>query len=307
MNSITLLITTFNRATLLERSLRRLILLGTLPDEVLVVDDGSADHTAEVCKAFESKLPMRYVYRHFPVYDDCSVPRNIGLKLATHEWIVTSEPELLFVTDALSQIKARLTADARFVLTQGVVYHMGVGTPWTDLAISNPAHVLSDVWDVRPYPDHFVANYPPETVTRWTPVSPWLGVFHRDWLMEIGGWDEDFARVTGAGGAGYAQQDIDLLTRLRIKGHNQIMASEIEVLHQWHNKDGADLDGVWKNEEIIKRKHLTESPDDPNLVANRGREWGRLICTDRAHPFCAAGLHCRVCESGKNDNGHVCV
>ena len=61
----TLLITTYNRAHLLYNSLMRLKSL-TIPDEVLIVDDGSSDNTEQVCKDFEVHLPIKYIYNHNP-------------------------------------------------------------------------------------------------------------------------------------------------------------------------------------------------------------------------------------------------
>lgn len=78
----TLLITTFNRGGLLQNSLERLTQLA-LPDEVLVVDDGGADNTEEVCASFNDRLPIRYVYHNNPGQTICSFARNVGVKLAT--------------------------------------------------------------------------------------------------------------------------------------------------------------------------------------------------------------------------------
>lgn len=276
---LTLLITTFNRATLLERSLRRLLRIGTIPDEILIVDDGSQDHTRQVCETFKEILPIAYIYRDYPFYDSCAIPRNIGVKRARGEYLMHSEPEILFVTDVIAQAMTAAAERPNEVISQGVIYHMGETTPYSENLITDPARVLREEWDVRPYPEHYVANFPSDVVTEWRPVSQWVGLYRREWLLEVGGWDEDFSLLNN--GFGYAWDDIDLLTRLRIKGHNQYRVPDMSVIHQWHDKNGANLDGVWQNEVIIKRKQLGdengyEAPHNPNLIANRGREWGKL-------------------------------
>ena len=62
---ITVAVCTFNRAPLLRKCLDGLaaqtIILGNM--QVVVVDNNSSDDTAEVCKAFSSKLPdLKYVF-----------------------------------------------------------------------------------------------------------------------------------------------------------------------------------------------------------------------------------------------------
>ena len=84
-----LLITTFNRGELLGHSLERLTHL-TIPDEVLVVDDGSSDGTDAVVKSFEGRLPIKYIYNYNPDWSICSMARNIGIKNTDCEIIITS-------------------------------------------------------------------------------------------------------------------------------------------------------------------------------------------------------------------------
>jgi len=59
---ISVIIPTFNRAELLRLSLRSLT-RQSLPKqdfEVIVIDDGSSDHTRQVCRELEKSLRLRY-------------------------------------------------------------------------------------------------------------------------------------------------------------------------------------------------------------------------------------------------------
>ena len=88
---ISVIIPTFNRADLLEKSLASLV-KQSLPQkqyEVVVIDDGSQDHTRESCNRMRKALPLRYYYQE-----------NSGIAAAKNLGIFTSRsPLLLFFDD----------------------------------------------------------------------------------------------------------------------------------------------------------------------------------------------------------------
>ena len=53
---VSVIIPTYNRADLLGRALESVIAQTYRPLEVVLVDDGSTDHTAEVAETYRSKL-----------------------------------------------------------------------------------------------------------------------------------------------------------------------------------------------------------------------------------------------------------
>jgi glycosyltransferase involved in cell wall biosynthesis len=78
---IAALFSTFNRGELLREALSSLM-RQTLPKEdfeVVVIDDGSSDHTRKVVKSFESILPIRYAYQ---TNSGLAEGRNNGIRLA---------------------------------------------------------------------------------------------------------------------------------------------------------------------------------------------------------------------------------
>lgn len=235
-----MVITTFNRAPLLRHSLRRLAEL-TLPDELIVVDDGSTDDTEQVCREFEH-LPIRYIYNHSPEPTICCLARNIGLRAAEFEWLVTSEPELVWVTDVIAQYRRLHAEHPSKVISSGLV------------------HFCPSGWE--PQGDY---SPPPGSGRAEGWVAPHTALWGRDWLMEVGGWDESFPGPWG-------WDDTDLLTRLSMNGQGQYIAREIEALHLYHGI-GADPGG--QNEAHFLAKNLAEG-DRTHLVANQGYEWGRV-------------------------------
>lgn len=233
-----LLYTTLNRTPLLRNSFERL-LPQTLPDEILVVDDGGDDGCEALCEEFNDRLPIRYLYNHNPGKTICSMARNIGLKSTDADLLITCEPECMFLTDVVAQMLHRHGENPVDVISAGTVYH------------AQEAGELD--------PDRC-------TVTEgW--VAPWVGLYGREWLYALGGWDESFPSDWG-------WDDTDLLTRLRVAGHGQVIDREIKLLHQWHEKTAIDQEA---NEAHFRGKtFVADERDTSDLIANKGSDWGVL-------------------------------
>lgn len=270
-NKVTLLITTFNRGHLLKNTLERLTHI-TIPDEVLIVDDGSVDNTREIVKEFEARLPIRYIYNNNPDWSICSMARNIGVKNAIGDTIITSEPELLWVTDIVAQmLKSRLN-HPREIISVGVVDHAQVGAVFNPGFYTDPASALKSeiVEEYQTEPRSYHQNGYCRTRNM---QATFAALYERDWIEMVGGWDEEFPGAWGF-------DDIDLCTRLRIKGVNQHICAEMEAIHQWHPHLPPHVQGpaMQANEKRMIDKHLgDDDKNNPNLIANAGREWGVII------------------------------
>jgi len=254
---VTQLITTFNRADQLSHSLNRLA-DGSLtkPDELIVVDDGGEDHTKDVCDSFANRLPIRYIYNNNRAWTICSLARNIGVKEASHDWIVVSEPELFFISDVIPQFLGHTEEHPDEVISAGTIY------------FGRPGYVPTLDTDGLEIAGDYTPPMGVEAAIGW--VAPFTALYHRDWLMEVGGWDEGFPGPWG-------WDDIDLLTRLRINGINQYIALDVRALHQYHGPENrGDVD--FANEGYFRAKQFdgNESKDHPHLIANKGIEWGKL-------------------------------
>jgi glycosyltransferase involved in cell wall biosynthesis len=280
----TLLITTFNRGHLLKNSLERLCLL-TIPDEIIIVDDGGSDNTEGVCKDFEGRLPIKYIYNHNPNWSICSMARNIGVKQATGDIIITSEPELLWISDIVKQMLEDRLVHPNEVISAGVIYHAQGSTPWHPALTTNPKEALKDSivedYEIQPRSyrqDGFVRTFNHQ--------ATFTALYEKKWLMDLGGWDEAFPGAWGF-------DDIELCTRLRINGINQHICPDMEVIHQWHphlpphiqGPQAAANDEYFKSkrldlveQDILEQKRLgTYKGPDERLIANKGKDWGVII------------------------------
>lgn len=231
--STTLLITTNGRTGQLRHSLTRLNEL-TMPDEILIVDDGGGDGCEALVVEF-GWMPIRYLYHNNPGQTMCSEARNIGIKEATGDLIITSEPEVMFVTDVIAQMLYLRDIRPTDVISAGTVYHA------QSEGVRDPGSC--------------------ERIQGW--VAPFTALYGRDWLLDVGGWDESFPSPWG-------WDDTDLLTRLVCAGHGQSIVPSIEILHQWHGSSAVDQAA---NEAHFKAKNL-DHDHITHVVANKGREWG---------------------------------
>ncbi len=239
-----MLVTTWNRTPQLTKSLERLFDgTLTLPDEILVIDDGGSDGCDELVKRLykEVPIPLRYIYTHNPELALCAHARNVGLKHTDADLLILTEPEMYFITDVVKQLvdKWHETSD---VVSAGVVYHA--------------QH------------EQMITPEQANRIEGW--VAPYTAIVERAKLLAIGGWTE--FEMPGAWGF----DDIDLLTRLRVIGIGQTIDRAIEVFHMWHVNPGRDTVGAMANDGWWKTRNYDEAyiADPAAVIANKGREWG---------------------------------
>ena len=79
---VSVIIAAYNAAPYLEECLESVLAQAGVPFEVIVVDDGSTDGTAEIVRSY----PVRYL--HQPNSGTCSIPRNNGAREARGEFLV---------------------------------------------------------------------------------------------------------------------------------------------------------------------------------------------------------------------------
>ena len=99
---ITVGIITRNRARDLTNALESLTRQARVPDEVVVVDNGSTDDTRTVIERFEDRLPLRYLY-----LAEASIPsaRNLVLQHATQEIVSFTDDDCAIPPEWLSSVE----------------------------------------------------------------------------------------------------------------------------------------------------------------------------------------------------------
>ncbi|MBM4329738.1 MAG: glycosyltransferase [Deltaproteobacteria bacterium] len=143
---ISVIIPTFNRADLLEQSLRSLV-KQSLPGqhyEVIVIDDGSQDHTREICNKMQRALPLRYCYQE-----------NSGIAAAKNLGIFLSRAPILFFfddDDVADEELLREHLKTHREHPQENIAVLGYTTWLPTLKISRVMHFVTDI-------GHFLFSY----------------------------------------------------------------------------------------------------------------------------------------------------
>lgn len=118
--SVSVIIPSYNRAGWLPAAVGSVLAQTCPATEILIVDDGSTDNSAEVCAGFPA--PVRYIRQPNA---GVSAARNRGMREATGEWIALLDsddlwvPEKLAVQFALHATRPELGWSATGALTIG--------------------------------------------------------------------------------------------------------------------------------------------------------------------------------------------
>lgn len=177
---------TYNRAHVLSTCLRALAgqTLEQELHEIIVVDDGSKDDTAKVCRAWADTLPHLRVHRQ--ENRGPAAARNAGIRLAAGDLVVFTDDDCVPPPDWLARIVAAFDGDAGLGALGGVMI-----TP----------------------PDQWIplTHHSDLTAPGSADYSRFIGtnnaVYRRDVLRRVGGFDETFRHVS--------VEDAELYLRVR--------------------------------------------------------------------------------------------
>jgi glycosyltransferase involved in cell wall biosynthesis len=194
---ISVVIPAYNCASYIEVAIQSA--LTQLGCEVIVVDDGSTDHTARVVNALICS-GLRYVYQP---NQGVSVARNHGIRLAKGQFIAFLDADDWFLPGKLVQQADLLMGNSNLGLVQ---------SGWQ--RVDEQGRVLREIkpWEKTP-------QLTLETWLRFKPVLPSALMIRRDWLEKVGGFDSELE----------AAEDVDLVCRLALAGCEAAWLPQIGV------------------------------------------------------------------------------
>lgn len=201
---VSIVIPTHNGAATLAACLQSLHASSLLPHEIIVVDDASSDHSAEIARQFQCRV--------------IRVDENIGAARAKNRGAAEATGEILFFTDddviISREALARVVRDLNDGRVVGVVGLLDREIPFRDLA-SN----LKNLWMRFTY-----ARLPREGI----------GVFYTSFaairravFLQLGGFDENYR------GASIAE-DTEFGQRAWSAGHLLLLDPRVTVTHCKH-------------------------------------------------------------------------
>lgn len=259
---------TYNRLEQLQRGLTTVLNQSVSPDEIIVIDDGSTDGTKEHFP--NPKFPVNYIYLEHPEPRISCIPRNIGIKQATGDVIIFTEPEALHVGNTIEQLLKKMEEHPDSVILASQVWTIGprIQDKLTVEEFRHPARIINHQYAMLVEGNMQNTKAPNSDFAITGESNCNAGVLfavRRDWLLEAGGFDESFE--------GHGFDDFDLFNRLGHLGHPLLKCPDIAVIHQWHRKDYPYniYDMAEKNGKISE-----QNIKDGRYIANAGKEWGVL-------------------------------
>ena len=203
--TVSVVIPTFNRASVITRALESILLQTRPPDEILVVDDGSTDDTAERVRA---EFPgVRLIEQE---NRGVSAARNAGIRAATGTWIALLDSDDEWLAEKLDR---QLRAVAANIEVDTVLCH-------TDEIWIRRGRRVNPMKKHRKLGGHIFEHCLPLCV-----ISPSSALLHRRLFETVGWFDEDLP----------ACEDYDLWLRVTARFPVLFIDEPLIVKHGGHD------------------------------------------------------------------------
>lgn len=254
MLQASILITSFQRPGLLKWNLFSLA-RQRIPFsyEVIVLNDGTADGTEELCVSYQKRLPIRYIFtgqRNLQGDMKYRVPGfavNIGAQLSKGKVLIIACAEMFHLNDTIADLVPPVLMNNKILATS-------IGMDDQDATFLEYVENNGGDFDY----DAYLQNYP-----RLNTALPFLMAVKRSEFFAIGGYDEDFI--------GFSYDDNDLISRLEKHGC-ALCLTQAQTIHLYHHRHS---DEQWNSPETTYNANLFRDRAD-RVIRNLGRKWGRL-------------------------------
>ncbi|NKE45433.1 glycosyltransferase [Roseomonas frigidaquae] len=190
MRSVSVIIPTYNRAHLLPETLDAVLAQTSPALEVIVVDDGSTDDTAEVV----ARYAPRVTYMRIPNGGELAA-RNSALAVARGDLVAFCDSDDIWQPDFIATMQAlwARTPALRTAFANFRILRDGVLLPRDKFADAPPGY-----WDgMRDLGDDLAVFEAPivDRLVQFQPFFPSCFVAERGFLQGLGGWDASLGRI----------------------------------------------------------------------------------------------------------------
>ena len=266
MNSLAVIITTYNRPDALSAVLAGYLAQRDSNFEMIVADDGSTSETARVVAQYKARADFKITHvRQEDRGFRAGAIRNRALAGSSADYIVFSDGDCIPLPHFIAQHRRlaeagwflagnRILMNEPFtgqVLGQGLSVHGWTARRWLTAAMTGQINRFIPLWPL-----------PVAASLRKIPAGRWEGVMTcnlsawRNDLLQINGFDESYS--------GWGLEDSDLVIRLLRSGVNHKSARfAAPVLHLWHRDN--DRGGLAEN-----RRRLQDVLHSERVSAEQG-------------------------------------
>jgi glycosyltransferase involved in cell wall biosynthesis len=208
---VSVIIATYNNSQYITEAINSVLNQTYTAYEIIIIDDGSTDNTAEVLQPYLDQYQDQIKY-YYQTNQGVSKARNFGIEIATGEYVVFLDADDLFLPDKLASQVAVFQAKPYL----GIV-HSG----WR--LIKESGEKISDVklWQ---YGHSLEIDL--ETWVVWKPVTISL-MFKNSWLQNFGGFDTRWTHG----------EDIDLIMRLSLNGCRAQWLPKVTYCYRQHERN----------------------------------------------------------------------
>ncbi|WP_166435216.1 glycosyltransferase family 2 protein [Christiangramia sabulilitoris] len=116
---VSIIIPTFNRAHLIDKTLDSIIAQSYRRWECIVVDDTSTDHTIDVLKKYKDERRIKYLLRPLNLLKGANSCRNFGFKKSKGDYIIWFDSDDLMTPDHIEcKLKTLIEYNVDFVISK---------------------------------------------------------------------------------------------------------------------------------------------------------------------------------------------
>lgn len=119
MPKVSCILPTYNRAARLRERIVEMQIQSLRDWELIIVDDGSTDHTEELVTAAMARDPRIRYYKLEENSQSVTIPRNIGISWASGEFIAHIDDDVVHLPHKLEVLSQALDSDSDCVLVHG--------------------------------------------------------------------------------------------------------------------------------------------------------------------------------------------
>lgn len=214
--------------------------------EIIIVDDGSTDHTHQVISHYleRSELRIQYIYQE---NQGVAAARNKGFSFASGQYIAFLDQDDIYLPQKLEKQVAMFACYSEI----GMV-HSG----WR--RVNEYGDLIADVTPWTRVPNLGLHEW-----LLWMPVLFSAMLFRREWLEQAGPSDTSLEQAC----------DVDLIQRLLLMGCPSIWLEEVTVCYRQHDRNESLKTKLQAEESWAVRDHFFARADVPSDIRRKEHEY----------------------------------